>query len=532
MTKKQYFCTLKTNQQTNQLINNEVDDTKKKLKEDHQYLKVETKMIPDLERQINLKRDIDKLLKEKSIIHLTKLIKRKDEEIINFYNESVVKKEFNIEVIEKKIEKVLNSIVSHYTEVKNYKLKNIDINSGSENTKKLEPLLKKYEKVYKKTIDSLIHDIKILIDLLKDVVNYLNNLNELIIEKKTQFESIFNKEPLLVNEELKVKICSSYSDFIECVEKFNGHLFQIKVLISKKHDFKKLKNIQNKINNLIDKKNPKIDFDKAINDINLFEQLQQSKDIDNLYLPALCKDQMKFNIVFIFDITSSMGEYIESFRNNFFDIIKQIKNKCPLAVLYLGFIGYKDIQDLELGDEYIDLDLSLFYDEIYNKIKNIQAEGGDDIPEDVAGAFEMALKKSWNKSNKGTDVIFLITDSPCHGTKYHDLNQKIEMYKDKFPNGHYEGDDEEYKREDIEKLVEKFVEKNINLVCLDIHENTQKMFKMFEDKYKAGNKNNLFSVSKEDLAKCIIQKMSELYSLKEEEILKILAEEKNEIKAK
>ena len=51
---------------------------------------------------------------------------------------------------------------------------------------------------------------------------------------------------------------------------------------------------------------------------------------------------------------------------------------------------------------------------------------------------------------------------------------------------------------------------------------------MFEDKYGQKNKNNMFNVIKEEkkekevLVKCIIQKVSELYTKKEEEIIENL----------
>ena len=130
----------------------------------------------------------------------------------------------------------------------------------------------------------------------------------------------------------------------------------------------------------------------------------------------------------------------------------------------------------------IDIEFTLFHNKLKDQIKNIQAEGGDDIPEDVAGAFGMALNKKWNN---GTNIIFLVTDAPCHGTKYHDLDQKVDNLKDNFPYEEYK----DYKIEKIEKLVEKIVVRNFNLICLDInHNNTKKMFKMFEDKYKEKNK--------------------------------------------
>ena len=383
-------------------------------------------------------------------------------------------------------------------------------------------LFNKYEKIYQKCVVDLIEEIKNFISLLKIFVNYINDLNKKLTIQKANFEEIFKVDVPLEKDHLDHEMHSSYSTFVECFEKIKSLLDQIKIFISKNNSFKKLKAIQEKINKTIISKKinmPRFDFNKALIHINIFEQLKQNKYLDNLYIQDLSIDKMKFNILFIFDITGSMGKYIESFNKNFFKIIEEIKKNCPLALFYLGFIGYKDINDLELGDEYIDIDFTVLYEEIYKKIKDIQAEGGDDIPEDVAGAFEMALKKHWNK---GTNIIFLITDSPCHGLKYHDLNQKVESYKDSFPKGFYEGDIEEYKRRNIETLVEEFVKNNFNLICLDIHENTQKMFKMFEDKYNSKNKNKLFSMPKEDLVNCIIQKVSQLYSQEEEEILKNL----------
>ena len=343
-------------------------------------------------------------------------------------------------------------------------------------------------------------------------------MQENVINEKKNFEDIF-KGNKLKDDELNHKMFSSYSNFLRCFEKIRSYLEQIGRFISKRDRFKKLRLIQKKINEEIISNKiiiVKFDINKVINNINLFEQIKQNNYIKDSYIPDIGFEQIKFNILFIFDITSSMGKYIEQFKKNYFEMIENLKNKCPLSLLYLGFIGYKDISDLELGDEYIDIDFTLLYGEIYEKIKNIQAEGGDDVPEDVSGAFEMALKKSWNQ---GTNIIFLITDSPCHGTKYHDLDQNVESLKDRFKDETYDDVIEEFKRKNIEKLVEEFVERNFNLICLNIHDNTKKMFNMFEEKYNSKIKNNLFSLSDKNLDKCIIEKVSELYAKKEEEIL-------------
>lgn len=509
-----------------------IDDFKKEFENEYKNLKINPQIIDQNNNQIFIPDKLNEFIKDKNNRDSIKLFTVRFEAIINFYKDNIVGKVFNINVIEEKLNDILKRIINHFREFnfKKQTIRNETKNLPEEDSKKIESFFNKYEKIYEKSNDELIEQIKNLVSLLKEIVNYINSLQSKILEQKSQFESLIKEQENSQVENIKfinAKYYSSYLKFLFFFEKYNGYLDKLKAMISKSISLKKLRTIQDKINNIIDSKKlniQKINFNDSINDINLLDILNKDKSIDNLYIPSVTINQMKFNILFIFDITSSMGEYLDSFRNNYDKIINEIKNNCPLMLLYLGFIGYKDIQDLELGDEYIDINFTLFYDEILQKIKNVQAEGGDDIPEDVSGAFEMALNKSWNK---GTNIIFLVTDAPCHGLKYHDLNQKVEIYKDKFPNGFYTGNDEEFKRKNIEKLVEEFVKKDIHLICLDIHENTQKMFKMFKEKYDSENKSKLFNISKEDLVKCIINKVSEIYSQEEQEILKNLKVKSN-----
>ena len=496
---------------------NKIKDFNNSFENEHQNLQINLQISGN--NQINIPPAINKIYTNQNTIHYIKLFKDKLENFITFYNSSIATKEFKIKEIEEKIKGCLNNIIVHYNEIIN-KYHNIfqNKNISPEHQKKLEPLIKKYDKIYIRTAEDLIDEIKILTTLLISFVDYLNKMQENVINEKKNFEDIF-KGNKLKDDELNHKMFSSYSNFLRCFEKIRSYLEQIGRFISKRDRFKKLRLIQKKINEEIISNKiiiVKFDINKVINNINLFEQIKQNNYIKDLYIPDIGFEQIKFNILFIFDITSSMGKYIEQFKKNYFEMIENLKNKCPLSLLYLGFIGYKDISDLELGDEYIDIDFTLLYGEIYEKIKNIQAEGGDDVPEDVSGAFEMALKKSWNQ---GTNIIFLITDSPCHGTKYHDLDQNVESLKDRFKDETYDDVIEEFRRKNIEKLVEEFVERNFNLICLNIHDNTKKMFNMFEDKYNSKNKNNLFSLSDKNLDKCIIEKVSELYAKKEEEIL-------------
>ena len=238
---------------------------------------------------------------------------------------------------------------------------------------------------------------------------------------------------------------------------------------------------------------------------------------------------MRFDILIILDTTNSMGKYLKIIKDKLKFIIEEIKKKCPLAIIYTGFIGYKDFSDLELGDEYIDIDFTVNTDEVYNQIKDIEVDGGDDIPEDVAGAFEMALKKHWGAGSK---LAFLITDSPCHGTSYHDLDQKNKNYIDKYPKETYDKTEDIYfKRRKMDELVREFASNDISLVCFDILKITKKMYNIFQEIYKKENKQKMFSIEKiekNNLDIIIINKVIDEYNKNEEKIKKIFTHYKDE----
>jgi hypothetical protein len=61
----------------------------------------------------------------------------------------------------------------------------------------------------------------------------------------------------------------------------------------------------------------------------------------------------------------------------------------------------------------------------YNFLARLYALGGADRPEDICGAFRVALEQPWEAR---TRYAILIADAPCHGNTYHDL-------QDSFPEG-------------------------------------------------------------------------------------------------
>ena len=89
----------------------------------------------------------------------------------------------------------------------------------------------------------------------------------------------------------------------------------------------------------------------------------------------------------------------------------------------------------------------------------------------------MSLNKSWKYNAR---AIVLVADSPCHGKKYHNLD-------DNFPDGiPY--------RKNIEESLEILAEDNISLYCIKIRDQTDIMFQEFENIYKKYTKCNFLVV--------------------------------------
>ena len=192
----------------------------------------------------------------------------------------------------------------------------------------------------------------------------------------------------------------------------------------------------------------------------------------------------RLDLLFIMDITASMDYYLDHFKKIILFIIDGIKKYINRIDIYLGFIGYKDFNDLYLGEEYINLDFTTDYEYIRKSIENVNVGGGGDIPEDLCGALELAKKKYWEGKIR---IAILITDSPCHGRKYHDLTGDQEDF---YPDGDRDG-------RNIENYIEFFAKNKISLICLKINDTTDKMFNIFSEVYnknKGKNSQSKFSI--------------------------------------
>ena len=398
-------------------------------------------------------------------------------------------------------------------------------------------IIKEYEKINMLLISKIRYSFDIIIFLFDNLEIITSSIKNIIKEYEQIGNKLANKkeDDPIINDCL-IQICNFYVKIVELFNKIDSFFEKVKIEednLNKRNALKKLEKLNNNINENGEIKQKIKEYIIETNSIyskiiNILNQFQNYK----IHLDFLGKNEMRLDILIILDTTNSMGKYLKLIQNKIKFIKEEIKKKCPLAIIYVGFIGYKDFSDLELGDEYTDIDFTSDIDELYNKIKDIEADGGDDIPEDVAGAFQLALKKNWGIGSK---LAFLITDSPCHGTEYHDLDQKNKNYIDKFPEEDYKSDKTDmieesiFKRKKMKELVRDFAKKDISLVCFDILELTQKMFNIFNDIYKEENKSEFYYIEKGKLDEIIIKKAIDIYKMKEETIRNIFQIKKDMI---
>ena len=211
------------------------------------------------------------------------------------------------------------------------------------------------------------------------------------------------------------------------------------------------------------------------------EKVNIKKEIQHVFIDfESFVNEAYLDLLIILDITGSMELYFEQVKTKLKDIIENIKKNLEEYSVYninLGFIGYKDVEEI-YKKEIVDIPFSTDLDKIMEEIDKTLVGGGDDTAEDIAYAFELALKKEWTCKAK---FVVLIPDSPCHGSKYHDPD-----LMDNYPNG-------VRNRKDIEESVKELANNGVSLICIKLNQSTDIMFKIFDDIYKEVNSKNKIS---------------------------------------
>jgi len=111
-------------------------------------------------------------------------------------------------------------------------------------------------------------------------------------------------------------------------------------------------------------------------------------------------------------------------RNEILNIIDYVEERHPYADVAVAFVGYRDHGDANR------LLIHPFSDvpPLMNFLNTVQAMGGDDIAEDVAGALQHVHTLDWSRTDVA--MIYHIADAPAHGRRFH--NEDI---SDSYPEG-------------------------------------------------------------------------------------------------
>ena len=205
-----------------------------------------------------------------------------------------------------------------------------------------------------------------------------------------------------------------------------------------------------------------------------FKILKDDFKIIEEYEQIIFKDT-SIDIMFIMDLTGSMGAFLSEAKHNIKKITEEISDINPGAKIRLSFIGYRDFESKEEQRIYEKIDFSENIDNFILKIKKFECFGGGDQPEDIAGALNEALKMNWKSNAK---YVVLVCDAPCHGRKYHDIN--LDNFEDGDPSGLV-----------IEDLMSNFKKRDITFYCIKINNSTQKMYDIMKKVYNNDNQFNI-----------------------------------------
>ena len=120
--------------------------------------------------------------------------------------------------------------------------------------------------------------------------------------------------------------------------------------------------------------------------------------------------QIPVDLLFVLDVTGSMGEELERLKTSIEIINLNIASLNIKPDVRFGMVSYRD-QDDDFVTKLIPFtgDLQAFQ----NELSNLSAKGGGDDSEDLQSALKDAMQKmDWNE--QGIRLGFIITDAPTH----------------------------------------------------------------------------------------------------------------------
>eukprot|EP00475_Leptophrys_vorax_P024766 TRINITY_DN3426_c0_g1_i6.p1 TRINITY_DN3426_c0_g1~~TRINITY_DN3426_c0_g1_i6.p1 ORF type:complete len:587 (+),score=166.02 TRINITY_DN3426_c0_g1_i6:22-1782(+) len=216
------------------------------------------------------------------------------------------------------------------------------------------------------------------------------------------------------------------------------------------------------------------------------EQIERKKKIRQVF--KIIRESEKVDLCFLVDCTGSMSTLISEIKDKINTIVTKLSATMKNANIRLAFVGYRDVCD---GDEEFSVlpftkEISQFSD----FMETVQATGGGDACEDIAGGVKVANKLEWTQ---GTRVVIHFADAPCHGSQYHD-----EMQMDDYPSGTPGVN----LPEQLEKLRSNFQVQYFFSHIVKSH--TEKMVRVLNEEMKSNYINQIELSDNDDLANLVV----------------------------
>ncbi len=123
------------------------------------------------------------------------------------------------------------------------------------------------------------------------------------------------------------------------------------------------------------------------------------------------------DIMFVVDVTGSMGDEISYLKRELSDVIYRIAEDNPGVKINLALLFYRDHGDEEVFTyfDFTDVTNADGMQAQQTALNRQTATGGGDTPEAVDEALSMAVGKQWSTGNT-TKILFQILDAPPHNT--------------------------------------------------------------------------------------------------------------------
>ena len=177
------------------------------------------------------------------------------------------------------------------------------------------------------------------------------------------------------------------------------------------------------------------------------------------------------DLVFVVGCTASMGQWIGMLTSAIHPLAAALRARFGDTEIRFGFVGFRDYAAKQDHKRFEIAELTDHFDALRAFLSLVQSVSPphDDGPDDITGAMEKCTELHWGES---TRVVLVLTDTPCHGTRYHS------GMPDHFPAGDPSG-------LDPEQIVREMSRNDVHLYFGRIAPETDQMTAILRNAYES-----------------------------------------------